>query len=551
MGDICRLCCSTKFVNHYIFDEENNLYLKMSLYLPITVIKNDRLPQKICDRCCYKINDFYQFYNKTIEVQHRLRLVYATVLPLDDSIDLTVVKQNALSPPPPPIHNLYNDQSTQTDSSSEHIKDQYTNSNIKQIKLEPLSIPASPVKSEGFDMGYANDLHSDDSEDTLLINLKKPKKCKKDREESKNGEIRENKRGRKSKSKVKDWNMLPHKLLKDNLLKESGELSRVEMSIGNVKEEVLEGVPMGDVLLEELHKVKQEVDGEEHFCCICFASCNNKQEMLQHYKAHGRKAEGKKPAGAFSAPPEPDTRPLRCQRCQKTLQSGEWAAHWRRHWDLDRRPYRCALCERTFRNHYQIHKHGLTHKSNEMGMKYTTPAKRFICDLCPEEFVYMRCLLAHRTRAHPEAAARALALRCAVCARQFAHLNSLRRHQRAHSGERNFLCCVCGKALSSREHLTFHLRIHTGYKPHACKTCGKAFVKKCNLTLHERVHSGEKPHVCAHCGKAFSQRSTLVIHERYHSGARPYVCALCGRGFVAKGLLSMHLKTTCVDAGKS
>lgn len=38
MDDICRLCCSTKFVNNYIFDEENALYLKMSLYLPIKVI---------------------------------------------------------------------------------------------------------------------------------------------------------------------------------------------------------------------------------------------------------------------------------------------------------------------------------------------------------------------------------------------------------------------------------------------------------------------------------------------------------------------------------
>lgn len=38
MDEICRLCCSTKFVNNSIFDEENALYLKMSLYLPIKVI---------------------------------------------------------------------------------------------------------------------------------------------------------------------------------------------------------------------------------------------------------------------------------------------------------------------------------------------------------------------------------------------------------------------------------------------------------------------------------------------------------------------------------
>lgn len=37
MDSICRLCCSTKFVNNHIFDDENALYIKMSLYLPIKV----------------------------------------------------------------------------------------------------------------------------------------------------------------------------------------------------------------------------------------------------------------------------------------------------------------------------------------------------------------------------------------------------------------------------------------------------------------------------------------------------------------------------------
>ncbi|KOB73793.1 RB-associated KRAB zinc finger protein, partial [Operophtera brumata] len=129
----------------------------------------------------------------------------------------------------------------------------------------------------------------------------------------------------------------------------------------------------------------------------------------------------------------------------------------------------------------------------------------------------------------------------------FAHLNSLRRHLRAHSGERNHLCNVCGKALSSREHLKFHIRIHTGYKPNVCNGSNRLQAQRLQVSGSNRLQAQRlQPHVCSHCGKAFSQRSTLVIHERYHSGARPYACALCGRGFVAKGLLSMHLKTTCI-----
>ncbi|XP_063630337.1 zinc finger protein 484-like [Cydia splendana] len=499
MDEICRLCCSTKFVNNHLFDEENALYLKMSLFLPIKVVRSDRLPQRVCDRCSCRVNDLYQFCNETIEVQHRLRaILQSSGLPVDD-IDLTLVKDSSRC-----------EASTQTEPLTPPPR---TPPN-PPVKQEPEL--ETQVKVEADEHVYEDGacVPSDNSDDLSLVSLKKKKRVKQELQGAE-------KRGRKRKKQLKEWNLLMGQL--------PPELSLEPVVVKQEPQDIA-----GDLL------VKREPDDDKFDCCICFAQCCSRGEMLQHYRQHGA-AAGREAAPA--APPAPGSRPLRCPRCSKIMEADAWAAHWLRHWERDRRPYRCARCEKTFRDHHQILKHGLTHKGEAEG---ETPGKRFVCDLCPEGFVYMRYLLAHRTRAHPEAAARALALRCATCAREFAHLNSLRRHLRAHSGERNFLCSVCGKALSSREHLKFHLRIHAGYKPNVCGTCGKGFVKKCNLTLHERVHSGEKPHVCSHCGKAFSQRSTLVIHERYHSGARPYVCALCGRGFVAKGLLSMHLKTTCI-----
>ncbi|KAM3955197.1 LOW QUALITY PROTEIN: uncharacterized protein ACR2FA_010930 [Aphomia sociella] len=541
MDAICRLCCSTKFVNNDIFDEENALYLKMSLYLPIKVHKNDRLPQKVCDKCSCKVNDFYQFCNETIEVQNRLRTMLPPNIYIDNSIDLTLIKHNSTSPLPRDCC----DQSTQTEENPKPAppptNDIPDNINIK-IKEEPKPLSPSIIKKEDstIDSDYNDisndvpDVLSDNSDDMSLINLQKKKKAKKS---DMNGRTR--KKGRKRKPKLKEWEILI------NALPEGTALTMVDKKEDAVNLDVVKRESEGRDINVELEVKPEPGDVDIHNCCICFIQCYSRSEMLQHYRQHVPESDsgGEPPA----APPPPDHEPLRCVRCRKVLPRGEWAAHWRRHWERDRRPHRCALCEKTFRHAHQILKHGLTHKVGEEGPDSAQSlSKRFVCDLCPEGFVYMRYLQSHRLRAHPEAAGRALLLRCAVCARQFAHLNSLRRHLRAHSGERNFLCNVCGKALSSREHLKFHIRIHTGYKPNVCTTCGKGFVKKCNLTLHERVHSGEKPHVCSHCGKAFSQRSTLVIHERYHSGARPYVCALCGRGFVAKGLLSMHLKTTCI-----
>ncbi|XP_059047052.1 zinc finger protein 570-like [Achroia grisella] len=547
MDIICRLCCSTKFVNNDIFDEQNALYLKMSLYLPIKVLKNDRLPQKICDKCSCKVNDIYQFCNETIEVQNRLHAMLPQLLPpnthSENSIDLTLIKHNSGSPPPP----AYCEQSTQTDDKDNTDTNaapavDHTEGIVK-VKDEPKPPSPSPVKIEDFSTESDNyndisnevpDVASDNSDDMSLINLKRKKKGKNSQI---NGQVTE-KKGRKKKPKQKDWEMLINVLPQETAVAVMDK-NNESMKLNVKKENEDEDIQVS--LLVERASAELKV----YNCCICFLQFYSRSEMLQHYRQHVTEAESW--ADAPPAPPPPDQDPLRCVRCRKVLERGEWAAHWRRHWERDRRPYRCAVCEKTFRDPHQILKHGLTHKMGEDGADIIQPlTKRFICDLCPEGFVYMKQLLSHRLRAHPEAAGRALSLRCRECARQFAHLNSLRRHQRAHSGERNFLCNVCGKALTSREHLKFHIRIHTGYKPNVCKTCGKGFVKKCNLTLHERVHSGEKPHVCSHCGKAFSQRSTLVIHERYHSGARPYVCGLCGRGFVAKGLLSMHLKTTCI-----
>ncbi|XP_045507580.1 zinc finger and BTB domain-containing protein 24-like isoform X2 [Colias croceus] len=432
MEDICRLCSSTKFVNNYIFDEEKALYLKMSLYLPIKVFKNDRLPKKICDKCSCKVNDFYQFCNETIEVETRLRKLISS--------DLTVTITSNTPKRDQAAYSQYIDESTQTEDFE------------VKVKNEPDRSP-SPIKEENDypDNDYVPDHISDDSDDYLLINIKKNKKHK--RKDEKNGHVQTKKQDRKRKDDLSNDQNLASELIDNNIKHE-------EVNLDIVKEES-----------EDDFYLESKEEAEVFYCCICFTKCLTRPIMLQHYKEHASKAEKLDPP---PAPPFPEQSPQRCLRCQKIITDPKiWETHWQGHWERDRRPYRCSLCEKTFRDHHSILKHGLAHKMQYDSVDGTkapsAPAKRFVCDLCPEGFVYMRCLLAHRSSAHPESASRALALRCAVCARQFAHLNSLRRHLRAHSGERTHLCSVCGKVLSSREHLKFHVRIHTGYKPNVCK----------------------------------------------------------------------------------
>ncbi|CAD0206341.1 unnamed protein product [Chrysodeixis includens] len=281
----------------------------------------------------------------------------------DESVDLTLVKQ---CESPPPVKTTHCEQSTQTDSP--HAP--YDCNVTAQIKEEP-NVQLSPVKKEEENHYSIESDHFDgqssDSEDVSLINLKK----KKSKKAGVNGVTTE-KRGKKKKSDMKDWEVLMKSLPEATLSLVSKE--QVTDTLGTIKEELDE-----PSLLQEM---------DAFHCCVCFITCYQRSDMLKHYRQHATEAPGEAPP----EPPPPAAEPLRCSRCQKRVSRAEWGRHWAQHWARDRRPYRCALCEKTFRDPRQILKHAATHNFNE-GVSTEPVNKRFVCDHCPEGFVYMRSVL--------------------------------------------------------------------------------------------------------------------------------------------------------------
>ncbi|XP_076826980.1 uncharacterized protein LOC143473748 [Brachyhypopomus gauderio] len=94
-----------------------------------------------------------------------------------------------------------------------------------------------------------------------------------------------------------------------------------------------------------------------------------------------------------------------------------------------------------------------------------------------------------------------------------------RRHssQRAGIGDvRPYLCSICGRGFARRETLRRHDRIHTGEKPHHCTVCGKYFREAFHLSKHHTVHSGEKNYKCVLCGKDFGYAQSLKRHGKLH-----------------------------------
>lgn len=261
---------------------------------------------------------------------YRLRAVLiSSACVIEDSIDLTLIKQNDLSPFPPTsaefgndckpdpkavlseqsaqqkipspapticvkqnielcnlellaeraaqLHKSTCDQSTQTDGECSNVAEPAPNDNAhdngphsyENIKVKEEPKPHVQVKIEAEDAsedGFYPGLPSDGSEDDMsLIQFKKKKSPK---SLKKNGQVQK----KKKKSKIQDWDMLMR------ALPEGTALTVVDNNASSMKMEV-------EVKQERLDGSK-DVKSEpvEYHCCICFVQCYSRNEMLQHYK---------------------------------------------------------------------------------------------------------------------------------------------------------------------------------------------------------------------------------------------------------------------------
>ena len=141
---------------------------------------------------------------------------------------------------------------------------------------------------------------------------------------------------------------------------------------------------------------------------------------------------------------------------------------------------------------------------------------------------------------------------CRHCKKEFRLFQSLKNHERTHTGEKPYSCKICNKAFFSIESRNGHNKIHDKQSLFKCKYCSKTFSYKHHLMNHERVHTGEKPFACSYCNKAFTQSQTVKTHEREHTGERPYSCRNCQKTFKNLSNLKTHeiRKKPCKNSEK-
>lgn len=196
------------------------------------------------------------------------------------SIDLTFSKKEVPLTPPEikPMTVTQCEQSTQTDfdNDDEAATEPVSMPLEVKVKIEPKNyIPI--VKQEDSDSIGSEHLEgidpaSDNSEDNMSLgSLKKKKKSRK-------GEGQ--KRGRKKKATVNDWQLLINSLPESTAVKLVDKQDVPSVTLDVMKEEMDLFGEGGEGEVQ----VKKEPADDTFQCCICFTQTFSRTDMLAHYK---------------------------------------------------------------------------------------------------------------------------------------------------------------------------------------------------------------------------------------------------------------------------
>ena len=204
---------------------------------------------------------------------------------------------------------------------------------------------------------------------------------------------------------------------------------------------------------------------KENSCKVCGKVCETKESLEIHVQCHG------------------DTKYyLLCERCDRVcLTQYQLQVHKKGHNIKNFESHACDQCDRVFKVKDKLLKHIEQHKTGSLDVR------------------------------HP----------CSICDKVFKRGLDLKRHEKSHSGIKNYCCETCGAKFVDGTRLKQHKWIHTDLKQFKCPECLQCFRLNSHLrshmaSFHPETEGSSKAHSCQFCKKVFAFEYKLTKHLKWH-----------------------------------
>ena len=201
----------------------------------------------------------------------------------------------------------------------------------------------------------------------------------------------------------------------------------------------------------------------------------------------------------------------------------------------------CRTCNLYFSSRLAYTKHWRT--------KHRKPDTMISCKYCQYKCDKKLSLLSHMHRLHRDLLKdpdELLQHVCLTCNRRFSGLNSLKNHQRSHTGERPYACNHCDyKAIRPKEIRAHVKRLHS--QAFSCNDCPRRFTDEKSLQTHVKIDFCV--HKCSLCIFKSPRKDAFESHLRkMHRDKlslevlKPFPCDMCTKRFTRKYHATNHIR---------
>ncbi|XP_046428274.1 zinc finger protein 3 homolog [Neodiprion fabricii] len=561
--DMCRACMRADVALMPMYDGQlgsKNLPVKLAELASIQVDKSDGLPAKLCAKCAYRTDAFYDFKMQVQATDKKLRNIFQVEdysankvqAPWTDEVEFIKVEQVDIT--------------RNTADEAEFIDVGYvqelrghnelTENEKLLVKVEPHGIFQPEVQTDGLieeaadcEEGMRNDIESASKSEiseyalvhmsdegvipspsaSLSYMLFNPDDAGENTSSSDSWGF-ENKINGDKNSTIYRTTSTPMTFYTGEIIEgedsetddrcKSGEAT-THVVVGSDGEDSDYFIDPKDHVLGSLNdtivkikEIRNAENGMNYQCSLCMQNYDELTGALAHI------VDNHVPAGG----------PYFCTVCEKDCDNlRELRSHIKLH--TGALPYVCFICHKAYALRRYLKRHMISHAE----------FYRHRCPKCGQRFKMKNELETHIT-SHIHGSPYA----CSQCSRVFNHKGNYKRHLISHLDPQGlhlpkFPCKICNKRFLNNRTLEVHMRVHTGEKPFRCEICMKTFSQQGNLLNHIRIHSNPRSYTCEVCGKQFNQRSTLKDHSLLHTGEKPYVCTVCGVAFTFSAALRRHM----------